>query len=92
MNPTLNDHQSLLINSKTSKADLVVLLDSSEEYMLSPEVAKRIIGEVVEAVKNWRVLTNRLGLSKREISLFENVFDSRIIDFTTRQRSNACIR
>ena len=92
MNPTLNDHQSLLINSKTSKADLVVLLDSSEEYMLSPEVAKRIIGEVVEAVKNWRVLTNRLGLSKREISLFENVFDSRIVDFTTRQRSDASIR
>ena len=89
MNPTLNDHQSLLINSKTSKADLVVLLDSSEEYMLSPEVAKRIIGEMVEAVKNWRVLTNRLGLSKREISLFENVFDSRIVDFTTRERSNA---
>ena len=89
MNPTLNDHQSLLINSKTSKADLSVLLDSNEEYMLSPEVAKRIIGEVVEAVKNWRVLTNRLGLSKREISLFENMFDSRIVDFTTRQRSDA---
>ena len=81
MNPTLNDHQSLLINSKTSKADLAVLLDSSEEYMLSSDVAKKIIDEVIEAIRNWRVLANRLGISKREINLFEKVFDSRIVIF-----------
>ena len=77
MNPTLNDHQSLLINSKTNKADLSILLDSCEEYMLTPEVAKGIINEVMEAVKDWRVLANRLGIAKREMSLFEDVFDSR---------------
>jgi serine/threonine-protein kinase HipA len=77
MNPTLNDHQSLLINSKTNKADLSILLDSCEEYMLIPEVAKNIINEVVAAVKDWRVLANRLGIAKREMSLFEGVFDSR---------------
>ncbi len=77
MNPTLNDHQSLLINSKTNKADLSILLDSCEEYMLTPEVATGIINEVVTAVKDWRVLANRLGIAKREMSLFEDVFDSR---------------
>jgi serine/threonine-protein kinase HipA len=77
MNPTLNNHQSLLINSKTNKADLSILLDSCDEYMLTPEVATAIINEVVEAVKDWRVLANRLGIAKREMSLFEDVFDSR---------------
>lgn len=78
MNPTLNDHQSLLINSNTNKADLSILLNSSEEYMLSPEVTKNIINEVVEAVKGWRTLANRLGIAKREMNLFEGVFDNRI--------------
>ena len=78
MNPTLNDHQSLLINSKTNESDLSILLNSCEEYMLTPEVAKSIINEVVTAVKDWRVLANRLGIAKREMTLFEGVFDNRI--------------
>ena len=77
MNPTLNDHQSLLINSKTNKADLSILLNSCEEYMLTPEIAKGIINEVVVAIKDWRTLANRLGIAKREMSLFEGVFDTR---------------
>ena len=46
--------------------------------MLTPEVAKGIIIEVVTAVKDWRVLANRLGIAKREMSLFEGVLDNRI--------------
>ena len=79
MNPTLNDHQSVLINSKTNESDLSILLNSCEEYMLTPEVAKGIINEVVTAVKGWRVLANKLGISKREMDLFEGVFDNRIL-------------
>ena len=74
MNPTLNDYQSLLINSKTNKSDLSVLLDSCEEYMLTSEVAQCIINEVVGAVLEWRTLANRLGIPKREMSLFEGIF------------------
>ena len=77
MNPTLNDHQSLLINSKTNESDLSILLNSCEEYMHTPEVAKSVINEVVAAVKDWRVLANRLGITKREMSLFEEVFENR---------------
>ena len=79
MNPTLNDHQSLLLNSKTNTADLSILLDSCDEYILTHEVAKGIIDEVVAAVKDWRGLANKLGIAKREMSLFEGVFDNRII-------------
>ncbi len=54
MNPTLNEYQSLLINSSTNKSDLSILLESSEEYMLSMKFAGKIIGEVREAIKNWK--------------------------------------
>ena len=76
MNPTLNDHQSLLINSKTNKSDLSILLESCEEYMLPADVAQKIIAEVTEAVKSWRTLATKLGISKKEIHQFEGVFDS----------------
>ena len=75
MNPTLNDHQSLLINSNTNKSDLLILLNSCEEYMLSTEVAQNIIAEVVEAVKSWCTLATKLGISKKEMNQFESVFD-----------------
>ena len=78
MNPTLNTHQSLLINSKTNVSDLSVLVNSCDEYMLTAQVAKNIINEVVEAIKDWRIITNKIGIPKREISLFENVFEGRI--------------
>ena len=78
MNPTLNTHQSLLINSKTNVSDLSVLVNSCDEYMLTVQVAKNIINEVVEAIKDWRIIANKIGISKREISLFENVFEGRI--------------
>lgn len=78
MNPSLNDHQSLLINSKTNESDLSILLNSCEEYMLTDEVAKGIIDDVVAAVKDWQTLANKLGVAKREMSLFEGVFDRRV--------------
>ena len=65
MNPTHNDYQSLLINSNTNKADLSILLNSCEEYMLTPKEAQGIINEVMEAVKNWRALAIRLGIAPR---------------------------
>ena len=78
MNPTLSEYQSLLINSSTNKADLNILLDACEEYMLSRKVAELIISEVIEVVKNWRVLATKLGISKREMEMFSSVFNSRI--------------
>lgn len=54
MNPTLNEYQSLLINSSTNKSDLNELLNSCEEYMLQKQPAQQIISEVLDAVKEWR--------------------------------------
>lgn len=77
MNPTLNSHQSLLINSNTNIADLSILLNSCEDYMLTSESAKDIISQVVDAVKNWRSLANILAIPQREINMFADIFDSR---------------
>lgn len=71
MNPTLNDYQSLLINSTTNESNLQILLDSSEDYMISRNDAQRIIEEVVAAVNEWPSVATRLGISKREIEMFE---------------------
>lgn len=75
MNPTLSTHQSLLINSTTSEANLGILLDASDEYMLPREVARSIIDEVCQALDGWQSLATRLGISQREIALFEDRWD-----------------
>ena len=74
MNPTLNEYQALLINSTTNHADLDTLLNSSEEYMISKEEAHQIIKEVKEAIKSWRAIATRLGIAKREIDVFQQVY------------------
>lgn len=74
MNPTLNEYQALLINSNTNQADLDVLLDSSDEYMIGKDEAKRIIDEVKTGVSQWKTIALRLGIAKREIEVFEQVY------------------
>ena len=75
MNPTLNEYQSLLISADSNKADLSILLDACEDYMLNRKTAEKIVSEVIDAVKNWREMAIRLGLSKREMDMFAGVLD-----------------
>ena len=77
MNPTLNEYQSLLVSSTSNKAELSILLDACEDYMLNRKTAEKIISEVIEVVKGWRELATRLGLSKREMEMFAGVFERR---------------
>ncbi len=70
MNPTLNEYQSLLISSSSNKADLSVLLEACEEYMLTRATAEQIIAEVTTAVRDWRMVAQRIGIAKREQDLF----------------------
>ena len=74
MNPTMNEYQALLINSTTNHADLQVLLDSSEEYMIGKDEAVHIIEEVKAGVKYWKSIATRLGIAKREMDVFEQVY------------------
>ena len=78
MNPSLNEYQSLLINSSNNKSDLNELLNSCEEYMLQKQSAQQIISEVLNAVKKWRLLATRLGIVKSEQERFATVFERQI--------------
>ena len=77
MNPTLNEYQSLLVSSTSNKAELGILLDACEDYMLNRKTAEKIILEVIEAVKGWRELATRLRISQREMDIFAGVLDKR---------------
>lgn len=75
LNPTFNNHQSLLINATTNRSDLQLLLASSEEYMIGKEEATHIIEEVKDGVSQWRSMATRIGIAKREMDLFAQVFE-----------------
>lgn len=77
MNPTLNEYQSLLVSSSSNKADLGILLDACEGYMLNKKTAEDIISKVVSVVRGWRELATRLGISRRDIDMFAGVLDER---------------
>ena len=78
INPTLNEYQSLLINSYTNKSDLNELLNSCEEYMLQKHIARQIISEVLNTVKYWQSLSNRLGIIRTEQNVFYTIFERQI--------------
>jgi len=77
MNPMLNEYQNLLVSSTSNKADLNVLLDTCEDYMLNRKAAKKIISEVIGTIKEWRELATRLGISKRGMDMFAGVLNKR---------------
>lgn len=75
MNPTHSDYQSLLITPSTNKSDLSILLESAEDYLLTPAIASSVIYEVQSVVKSWRQLAVSLSVSSREQQLFAPVFN-----------------
>lgn len=75
MNPTLNGYQSLLITKSSSKSDLDLLLKSAEDYLISQTDAEKIVEEVRDAIKGWRTMARRIGISQREIDYFAATFE-----------------
>ncbi len=75
LNPTLSNTQSLLVNRDSNLANLDILLDSSDEYLISKEEAHSIIQEVKTAVSRWQAVAHRLKIAQREISYFSSVFN-----------------
>ena len=74
MNPTNNEYQSLLINVRSNKADIKILLESCEDYMLNQKVAQDIINDVQAAVSNWEPLARQLQIPQREQAVFKDRF------------------
>lgn len=76
MNPTLNTHQSLLVNGQTDASDLGILRESAKDYMLPQRKADEIIRDVLKAMKNWEATALRLKLPGRDIEMFSSRFIS----------------
>ncbi|MGL4492150.1 MAG: type II toxin-antitoxin system HipA family toxin, partial [Tannerellaceae bacterium] len=77
MNPTLNEYQSLLIDNSTNQADLSILLEACENYMINKDTANKIIAEVITATKEWKILATKLGIANREMDMFGAIFNNR---------------
>jgi serine/threonine-protein kinase HipA len=77
INPTTSDYQSLLINRDSNESSLDLLLDASEDYMISRDAACSIINEVEEAVSTWRSIATRLRIPKNEMEMFADKFHPR---------------
>lgn len=65
-----NEYQSLLISATPNMADLSISLDAYGDYKLNRKTAEQIISEIANVVKEWRELATRLGLSTREMEMF----------------------
>lgn len=76
INPTNNQSQALLISRNSAKADLKILLDASDDYMIDKEEAKHIIYDVQNKFRDWRSVARRLQISNMEIATYEKRFDS----------------
>ena len=74
MNPTNNVYQSLLITDSSNKADIKMLLDSCEDYMINKNVAQGIIKDVQAAVSNWENLARQIQIPQREQDMFKERF------------------
>lgn len=74
LNPTLAREQSLLINAYTTEANLDILLESCDDYMLSFETARQIIEDVKAVMSKWRQVATSIGLSSSEQDLFKDRF------------------
>lgn len=70
INPTNSEYQSILITASSNKADLNLLIDAAEDYMIKRSDAESIINEVMEAVKSWKDLAKSLRIPEREMALF----------------------
>lgn len=70
LNPTLSEHQSLLINRSTNAAYLDILLSSSDEYMIPQKRAEAIIADVKTAMLQWHIEARRIGIPQRDIDTF----------------------
>ena len=71
LNPSQEMTQSLLISEVSNRSSLEVLLDASEYYLITPDIAKTIIQEVVVVTKQWKQHARNIGIPTKEQQRFE---------------------
>ncbi len=79
INPTTSEYQSLLITDSSNEANLNLLFNASDNYMIRKTDTKKIINEVTAAVNDWKKIAAELGVTQREYSLFEGRLGTKIL-------------
>ena len=64
------DTQSLLISRNSNEASLQELISASGDYMLSSDLAQRIVNEIVAAMRSWQAVAHQCGISSGELKRF----------------------
>ena len=75
VNPTLDEHQSLLISSNSNESNPDILLNASEEYLIDRKRADQILHQVRGSLNNWEKVAKRLKIPEQEISIFRFRFN-----------------
>ena len=78
VNPSDFDTQSLLISRNSNESSLQELLAAAGDYMLSTEIASKIIDEVCATMRSWRSVARQCGISPSEQSRFAHRFDTHL--------------
>ena len=75
INPSDFTTQSLLISRDSNESSLEALLAAANDYMLSTDVAKRIINEVRTTMAHWHNVAHQCGISTNEQNRFAHRFE-----------------
>lgn len=78
LNPSDMMTQSLLISRDSNESSLEQLLAAAGDYMLSTDVAKRIIEEVRSGMTQWRRVAKQCGISAAEMERFAERLDGNV--------------
>jgi len=75
INPSMSRSQCLLINENTEAADIGILKDSCESYMLDRKEAEDIISEASDTIRDWRNVAKANGISSRPLEAYSSRWD-----------------
>lgn len=78
INPSDEDTQSLLISRSSNASSLADLLSAAADYMLLPDTARTIIGDVRAAMQSWRQVARQCGISSSEMNRFAPTIDNHL--------------
>lgn len=75
INPSLSMAQSLMISESSNSSLLSDLLAASDSYLLEKRDAEEIVGQVKDAVSDWRQTAKNIGISETEQQRFAHRID-----------------
>lgn len=75
VNPNIDKAEHVInIDDVDNRPSMATALSTAELYELTPMKAEKIINEVVDVVKTWKVVARQVGAANAEIELMESAF------------------